>query len=61
MFKVSVFEFEFLNSKAQNKIYNLFQCAEKFNKFWKINKKMYCNIGGLAALVFLMTRTEEMP
>merc|ERR1712062_32347 len=40
---------------------SMFKCAGQFNKFWKINKQMYCNIGGLAALVFLMTRTGEMP
>ena len=40
---------------------SMFKSAGKFNKFWKINKQMYCNIGGLAALVFLMHRTEECP
>lgn len=38
---------------------SMFKSAGKFNKFWKINRQMYCNIGGLAALVFIMSRTEE--
>ena len=40
---------------------SMFKSAGKFNKFWKITKNFYCNIGGLAALVFLMHRTEESP
>eukprot|EP00095_Tigriopus_kingsejongensis_P000571 maker-scaffold372_size192401-snap-gene-0.41 protein:Tk00571 transcript:maker-scaffold372_size192401-snap-gene-0.41-mRNA-1 annotation:"thump domain-containing protein 3-like" len=33
----------------------------KINAFWKTNKYSYCNIGGLAALVFVMTRTDQTP
>jgi len=40
---------------------SMFKSAGKFSKFWKISKQMYCNIGGLAALVFLMSRTDESP
>ena len=40
---------------------SMFKSAPKFNKFWKIKSNNYCNIGGLAALVFIMSRTEEMP
>ena len=40
---------------------SMFKSAPKFNKFWRIKKNMHCNIGGLAALVFLMTRTDEIP
>jgi len=40
---------------------SMFKSAPKFNKFWKIKSNNYCNIGGLAALVFIMARTEEMP
>ena len=29
----------------------------KFNQYWKTTRQMYCNIGGLAALVFVMMRT----
>jgi len=32
----------------------------KINPYWKTTRHMYCNIGGLAALVFLMSRTEML-
>ena len=31
------------------------------NPYWKTNKYSYANIGGLAALVFMMTRTDKTP
>ena len=40
---------------------SMLKSAPKFNKFWRIKKNMHCNIGGLAALVFIMTRTAEIP
>lgn len=32
----------------------------KFNAYWKNTRQFYANIGGLAALVFLMTRTDKV-
>ena len=40
---------------------SMFKGQGKFNKFWKINRQHYCNIGGLSALVFVMTRTQTKP
>merc|ERR1712018_444427 len=40
---------------------SMFKAQGKFNKFWKINRQHYCNIGGLSALVFIMTRTQITP
>ena len=39
---------------------SMFKAQGKFNKFWKVNRQHYCNIGGLAALVFIMSRTEKV-
>jgi hypothetical protein len=40
---------------------SMFKAQAMFNKFWKINRQYYCNIGGLKALVFVMTRTQTIP
>ena len=40
---------------------SMFKAQGQFNKFWKINRQYYCNIGGLKALVFVMTRTQTIP
>ncbi len=32
----------------------------KIKPYWKTTKHLSCNIGGLAALVFLMTRTDKL-
>ena len=40
---------------------SMFKAQGKFNRFWKINRQYYCNIGGLSALVFVMTRTQTIP
>ena len=40
---------------------SMFKSFGKFNKFWKINRQYYCNIGGLSALVYIMSRTQTVP
>ena len=40
---------------------SMFKAQGMFNKFWKINRQIKCNIGGLKALVFIMTRTQNIP
>jgi hypothetical protein len=42
-------------------VFFAFQCTGKFNQFWKTTKLLKCNIGGLAALVFIMQRTDQVP
>ena len=37
------------------------QSIGKFNEFWKLGRQSYANIGGLAALVFVFSRTEKVP
>ena len=40
---------------------SMFKAQGMFNKFWKINRQIKCNIGGLKALVFITTRTQNIP
>ena len=40
---------------------SMFKAQEKVSKLWKINRQHKYNIGGLSALVFVMTRTEIIP
>ena len=61
MFKVSLFDKMYASKIKGFFFFAYFQSAGKFNKYWKIQKNMHCNIGGLAALVFLMSRTEQIP
>ena len=58
MFKVVFFSMVFI---VVYTVYQYFQCMGKINPFWKTTKQSYANIGGLAALVFFMTRTELIP
>lgn len=40
---------------------SMFKSIGKFNEFWKLGRQSYANIGGLAALVFVFSRTEKVP
>jgi len=40
---------------------SMFRCFKQVEKYWKHTKQISTNIGGLTALVFLMSRTGESP
>jgi len=40
---------------------SMFVCFKQVEKYWKHTKQISTNIGGLTALVFLMSRTAESP
>jgi len=40
---------------------SMFGCFKQVEKYWKHTKQISTNIGGLTALVFLMSRTGESP
>lgn len=40
---------------------SMFGCFKQVEKYWKHTKQISTNIGGLTALVFLMSRTAESP
>merc|ERR1719516_292013 len=40
---------------------SMFKSFGKVSKFWRLGKHFACNIGGLTALVFHLSRTSESP